>query len=69
MGAVLKAAITESGYKQIDVAARTGIHPVTLSEMVNGRRKLELGDIVTIAQAIKQDPRALVKWMLDRHLP
>ncbi len=38
-----------------------------LSEIVQGHRKTELGEIILIAKAINEDPLVLIRRMLSWH--
>jgi hypothetical protein len=67
VGAVIGAAIRDSDRKQIQVAKSVGISENVLSEIVQGRRKTELGEIVLIAKAINEDPLVLIRRMLSWH--
>jgi hypothetical protein len=67
VGAVIGAAIKDSDCKQIQVAKAVGISENVLSEIVQGHRKTELGEIVLIAKAINEDPLVLIRRMLSWH--
>ncbi len=60
-------AIRDSDRKQIQVAEAVGISENVLSEIVQGHRKTELGEIVLIAKAIGEDPLVLLRRMLSWH--
>lgn len=64
-GAVIGAAIKDSDRKQIEVARALGISENVLSEIVQGHRKTELGEIVLIAKAIDEDPLVLIRRILS----
>ena len=65
VGAVIGTAIRDSDRKQIQVAQALGISENMLSEIVQGHRKTELGEIVLIAKAINEDPLVLIRRMLS----
>jgi|SRR5579883_2002650 hypothetical protein len=69
VGAVIAAAIRDSDRKQIEVAKALGISENVLSEIVQGHRKTELGEIVQIARAINEDPLVLIRRILSWHSP
>ncbi len=68
VGAVIGTAIRDSDRKQLEVAKAVGMSENTLSEIVRGHRKTELGEIVLIAKAIDEDPLALVRRVLNWNL-
>jgi plasmid maintenance system antidote protein VapI len=65
VGAVIAAAIKDSDRKQVEVAKALGMSENVLSEIVQGHRKTELGEIVLIAKAINEDPLVLIRRMLS----
>jgi plasmid maintenance system antidote protein VapI len=65
VGAVLGTAIRESPKNQSDVARDIGVSEDTMTDIVLGRRKVELGDIVLIARSLDTDPAVLVRRMLN----
>jgi plasmid maintenance system antidote protein VapI len=67
VGAVIAAAIRDSDRKQNQVAQAVGMSENVLSEIVQGHRKTELGEIVMIARAINVDPMVLIRRMLNWH--
>lgn len=67
VGAVIAAAIRDSDRKQNQVAQAVGMSENVLSEIVQGHRKTELGEIVMIARAINEDPLVLIRRMLSWH--
>jgi len=69
VGAVIAAAIRDSDRKQNEVAKAVGISENVLSEIVQGHRKTELGEIVMIAKALNEDPLILIRRMLNWHFP
>ncbi len=67
VGAVIGAAIRDSDRTQVQVAQALGISENVLSEIVQGHRKTELGEIVLIAKAIDEDPLVLIRRVLSWH--
>lgn len=67
VGAVIGAAIKDSDRKQLEVAKAVGMSENVLSEIVQGHRRTELGEIVLIAKAINEDPLVLIRRMLSWH--
>jgi plasmid maintenance system antidote protein VapI len=67
VGAVVGAAIRDSDRTQIQVARSLGMSENVLSEIVQGHRKTELGEIVLIARSINEDPLVLIRRMLAWH--
>jgi transcriptional regulator with XRE-family HTH domain len=65
VGAVIGTAIRDGDRKQLQVAKAVGMSENTLSEIVRGHRKTELGEIVLIARAINVDPLVLIRRMLN----
>jgi len=65
IGAVIGTSIKDSDRKQIQVAKAIGMTENMLSEIVQGHRKTELGEIVLIAKAIDADPLLLIRRMLS----
>jgi plasmid maintenance system antidote protein VapI len=65
VGAVIGTSIKDSDRKQFQVAKAVGISENTLSEIVQGHRKTELGEIVLLAKAIDEDPLVLIRRMLN----
>jgi plasmid maintenance system antidote protein VapI len=65
VGAVIGTSIRDSDRKQVQVAEAIGMSENTLSEIVQGHRKTELGEIVLIAKAINADPLVLVRRVLN----
>ena len=65
VGAVIGTSIKDSDRKQFQVASAVGISENTLSEIVQGHRKTELGEIVLLAKAIDEDPLVLIRRMLN----
>ena len=67
IGAVIGTSIRDSDRKQFQVAKSLGMSENMLSEIVQGHRKTELGEIVLIAKAIDADPLVLIRRMLNWH--
>jgi plasmid maintenance system antidote protein VapI len=65
VGAVIGTSIRDSDRKQVQVALAIGMSENTLSEIVQGHRKTELGEIVLIAKAINADPLVLMRRVLN----
>jgi len=65
VGAVIGTSIKDSDRKQFQVAKAAGISKNMLSEIVQGHRKTELGEIVLLAKAINEDPLVLIRRMLN----
>jgi hypothetical protein len=65
VGAVIGTSIRDSDRKQLQVAKVVGMSENVLSEIVQGHRKTELGEIVLIAKAINADPLVLIRRMLN----
>lgn len=65
VGAVIGTAIKDSDRKQVEVAKAVGMSENVLSEIVQGHRRTELGEIVLIARAINEDPFVLIRRMLS----
>lgn len=65
LGAVIGTSIRDSDRTQIQVAKAVGMSENILSEIVQGHRKTELGEIVAIAKAIGEDPLVLIRRMLN----
>jgi plasmid maintenance system antidote protein VapI len=67
VGAVIGTSIRDSDRKQFQVAKALGMTENMLSEIVQGHRKTELGEIVLIAKVINVDPLVLIRRMLNWH--
>jgi len=65
VGAVIGTSIRDSDRKQVEVAQAIGMSENMLSEIVQGHRKTELGEIVLIAKAINADPLVLMRRVLN----
>jgi len=68
VGAVIGSSIRDSDRKQVQVARTVGMSENMLSEIVQGHRKTEMGEIVLIAKAINVDPLVLIRRMLNWYL-
>ncbi len=68
VGAVIGSSIRDSDRKQVQVARAVGMSENMLSEIVQGHRKTEMGEIVLIAKAINVDPLVLIRRMLNWYL-
>jgi plasmid maintenance system antidote protein VapI len=67
VGAVIGSSIRDSDRKQVQVARIVGMSENMLSEIVQGHRKTEMGEIMLIAKAINVDPIVLIRRMLNWH--
>ena len=67
VGAVIGVSIRDSDRKQFQVAKAAWMSEDMLSDIVQGRRKTELGEIVLIAKAMNEDPLVLIRRMLNWH--
>lgn len=67
VGAVIGTAIRDCDRKQVEVARAVGMSENVLSEIVQGHRKTEVGEILLIAHAIDEDPVVLIRRMLSWH--
>jgi len=68
VGAVIGTSIRDSDRKQVQVARAVGMSENMLSEIVQGHRKTELGELVLIAKAIDVEPLVLIRRMLNWNL-
>ena len=50
-----------AGLKQSDVAARLGLPASYLSKIENGTRRLDVIELIRIAEAIETDPAEIVR--------
>jgi transcriptional regulator with XRE-family HTH domain len=60
LGEALIRARERAGLKQSDVAARIGLPPSYLSKIENGTRRLDVIELVRIAEAMEVDPAEIV---------
>jgi hypothetical protein len=65
VGSVIGTAIRDSDRTQVEVAKAAGMSENMLSEIVQGHRKTELGEIVEIAKVLKIEPLVLIRRMLQ----
>ena len=61
LGGVLVRARERAGLKQSDVAARLGVPASYLSKIENGTRRLDVIELIQIAEAMEVDPAELVR--------
>ncbi|MGZ7080987.1 MAG: helix-turn-helix domain-containing protein [Thermoanaerobaculia bacterium] len=61
LGDVLVAARERAGLKQSEVAARLGLPASYLSKVENGTRRLDVIELLRIAEALKTDAAEIVK--------
>ena len=61
LGQVLVKARERAGLKQQDVAARLGLPPSYLSKVENGTRRLDVIELIRIAEAIGVDAAELMR--------
>ncbi|MFA6954553.1 MAG: helix-turn-helix transcriptional regulator [Thermoanaerobaculia bacterium] len=60
MGKVLVRVREAAGIKQSDVAARLGVPPSWLSKVESGSRRLDVVELIRIAEAMSLEPSALI---------
>ena len=61
LGEVLVEARKRAGRKQSDVAAKLGLPASYLSKIENGTRRLDVIELIQIAEAMDADPAAIVR--------
>jgi len=61
LGRVLSMAREHAGLKQSDVAAKLGMPASYLSKIENGTRRLDVIELIRIAEAMDIDPAELVR--------
>ncbi len=61
LGQVLAGTRERAGVKQADAAARLGLPPSYLSKIENGTRRLDVVELIRIAEAIGVDPAEIVR--------
>ncbi len=66
LGEVLLRAREKAGLKQSDVAARLGLPASYLSKIENGTRRLDVIELIQIAEAMGVDPAAIVRELRNR---
>ncbi len=71
LGRVLVAARQRAKLKQTDVVARLGMPASYLSKIENGTRRLDVIELIRIAEAMNADPAQIVRELLKelRTLP
>lgn len=57
----VKRILAEKGYKQCAIAAKSGIPPRSLSDMLNERRVIRAETIPLLAQALEVEPNELFR--------
>ena len=65
LGQVLVRARERAGLKQNDVAARLGLPASYLSKVEKGTRRLDVIELISIAEAMDVDPAELMKELQD----
>lgn len=60
MGKVLIRVREAAGIKQSDVAARLGVPPSWLSKVESGTRRLDVVELIRVADAMSLEPAALI---------
>jgi transcriptional regulator with XRE-family HTH domain len=63
LGEVLVRARERAGLKQSDVAARLGLPASYLSKIENGTRRLDVIELIQIAEAMDSDPAGIVRQL------
>jgi HTH-type transcriptional regulator/antitoxin HipB len=66
LGEVLLRAREKAGLKQSDLAARLGLPASYLSKIENGTRRLDVIELIQIAEAMGVDPGSLVRELRNR---
>ena len=67
LGEVLVRARERAGFKQSDIATKLGLPASYLSKIENGTRRLDVIELIRIAEAMNVDPAELVR-QLERAL-
>ena len=65
VGSVIGTSIRDSDKSQAEVAKDIGVSEDTMTAIVSGLRKVELGEIVAVAKALDIDPQVLLRRMLN----
>jgi transcriptional regulator with XRE-family HTH domain len=65
LGRVLVAARERAKLKQSDVAARLGLPASYLSKIENGTRRLDVIELIRIAEAMEIDPAEIVRKLQE----
>ena len=58
----------EASLKQSDVAARLGLPASYLSKIENGTRRLDVIELIQIAEAMNEDPAEIITEVKERML-
>jgi transcriptional regulator with XRE-family HTH domain len=66
LGEVLTRVREAVGVKQAELAARLGVPPSYLSKIENGTRRLDVIELVRIAEAMGADPAEIVREVMTR---
>ena len=66
LGQVLVSARERAGLKQSDVAAKLGMPASYLSKIENGTRRLDVIELLQIAEAMEVDPASIVRELQDK---
>ena len=66
LGNILVTARERAGLKQSDVAARLGLPASYLSKIENGTRRLDVIELVRIAEAMNVDPSEIIREVQER---
>ena len=65
LGKVLVRVRERAGLKQSDVAARLGVPASYLSKIENGTRRLDVIELIRIAEAMDIDPAKIVRTLQE----
>jgi transcriptional regulator with XRE-family HTH domain len=65
LGVVLTRVREAAGVKQAELAARLGVPPSYLSKIENGTRRLDVIELVQVAEAIGVDPSEIVRQVTE----
>jgi transcriptional regulator with XRE-family HTH domain len=66
LGEVLTRVREAAGVRQAELAARLGVPPSYLSKIENGTRRLDVIELVRIAEAMGADPAEIVREVMTR---
>ena len=66
LGELLVEVREAAGLKQSDVAARLGMPASYLSKIENGTRRLDVVELIRIAEAMDQDPAEILRQLQRR---
>ncbi len=64
MVAVLADAREKQGISQRELSRRLDMHPMTIMRLENGKRDLTLGEFITIATALGEEPGEVLRRAL-----